>query len=175
MGPRAVLVALLVPVGAYCAFVQCVFSGHWVPRSAAVCRCHLRPPDIPMVVRQVAMRLLGALDQLHDGTEVPLPWLGKRTGRAGRRSCVGEVRHEAEVLVASTPAHSRLNYGGANFEPDAFGRVWKSEAVQRAASFYIARLGRSCPGPVTAGFKSEITLTTIGGMRVAERHTVIGL
>ncbi|EYS96636.1 hypothetical protein CF68_20070 [Cupriavidus sp. SK-4] len=75
------------------------------------------------------------MDRLHAGTE--------SKGVHGWENGLGEpggdqleeVRHELEILLASTPRQTSLITGAA-FDPEAFERIWKSEAVQRAASSY---------------------------------------
>lgn len=86
-------------------------------------------------VRQVAVRLLAAMDRLHAGTESKgfHGWENGLGEPAGDH--LEEVRHELEILLASTPSQTRI-ITGADFDPEAFERVWKSEAVQRAAGSF---------------------------------------
>ncbi len=103
-------------------------------KSAAGCQAPSPQTNVP-TIRQVAARLLKAMDRLHVGTE--------SNGFHGWENGLGEpagddleeVRHELEVLLAATPAQTKL-ITGADFDPETFERVWKSEAVQRAASSY---------------------------------------
>lgn len=59
------------------------------------------------------------------------------------------LRHELDILLASTPSQTRL-ITGVDFDPKAFERVWKSEAAdQRAASceqLWMAGAGRGSLG-----------------------------
>lgn len=103
-------------------------------KSAAGCQAPSPQTNVP-TVRQVAVRLLAAMDRLHAGTESTSfhGWengLGEPAG-----DDLEEVRHELEILLAATPAQTRL-MTGADFDPESFERVWNSEAVQRAASSY---------------------------------------
>lgn len=103
-------------------------------KSAAGCQAPSVSPATP-TVRQVAQRLLDALDRLHAGTESQgfHGWENGLGEPAGDH--LEEVRHELEVLLASTPGQSRL-ITGADFDPEAFERVWKSEVVQNAATSF---------------------------------------
>lgn len=103
-------------------------------KSAAGCQAPSPQANAPSV-RQVAGRLLAALDRLHAGTESTNfhGWENGLGEPAGDH--LEEVRHELEVLLASTPSQSRL-ITGADFDPEAFERVWKSEAVQNAATSF---------------------------------------
>nr|WP_315596072.1 hypothetical protein [uncultured Cupriavidus sp.] len=103
-------------------------------KSAAGCQAPSPTANAP-TVRQVAVRLLEAMGRLHAGTE--------SNGFHGWENGLGEpagdyledVRYELEILLASMPSQTRL-FKDADFDPEAFERVWKSEAVQRAASSY---------------------------------------
>jgi hypothetical protein len=71
------------------------------------------------------------LDQLTAGTEA-LGFHGWENGRGEPAGdAVEEARRELEVLLAETPHQSRI-LTGADFDPEAFERVWKTEAVQTA-------------------------------------------
>ena len=103
-------------------------------KSAAGCQAPSPTRDVP-TVREAAARLLEATDRLLAGTETAgfHGWengLGEPAG-----DYLEEVRQELEVLLASTPVQTRL-ITGADFDPEAFERVWMSEAVQRAASCF---------------------------------------
>lgn len=103
-------------------------------KSAAGCQAPSPQTNAP-TVRQVAVRLLKAMDRLHAGTEMKgfHGWengLGEPSG-----DILEEVRHELEILLVATPAQTKL-FTGADFDPEAFERAWKSEAVQRAAGSY---------------------------------------
>ncbi|MBU69005.1 MAG: hypothetical protein CL858_26795 [Cupriavidus sp.] len=103
-------------------------------KSAAGCQIPVPKSSVP-TVRQVAARLLEAMDRLHVGTESNsfYGWengLGEPAG-----DTLEEVRHELQILLAATPAQTKL-VTGADFDPEAFERVWLSEAVQRAASSF---------------------------------------
>lgn len=103
-------------------------------KSAAGCQIPVPQPSAP-TVRQVAARLLEAMDRLHTGTESDSfhGWengLGEPAGDS-----LEEVRHELQILLATTPAQTKL-VTGADFDPEAFERVWISETVQRAASSF---------------------------------------
>ncbi len=99
-------------------------------KSAAGCQIHEAPPSLP-TVRQVAQRLLDALDRLNAGTDA----VGFHGWENGLGEPAGdqleEVRHELEVLLAKTPAQASL-LTGADFDSKEFERIWKSSEVQRA-------------------------------------------
>lgn len=99
-------------------------------KSASGCQ-FAEPTAARPTVRDAARRLLAALDKLTAGTEA-LGFHGWENGLgepAGDE--VEEARRELEVLLTEAPRQSRL-ITGADFDPDAFERVWKTEAVQKA-------------------------------------------
>ncbi|GMG90247.1 hypothetical protein SGO26_09325 [Cupriavidus metallidurans] len=99
-------------------------------KSAAGCQIPKTTPSVP-TVRQVAQRLLEALDRLTSGTDA----VGFHGWENGLGEPAGdqleEVRHELEVLLAKTPSQARL-LTGADFDPETFERIWQSSEVQRA-------------------------------------------
>lgn len=103
-------------------------------KSAAGCQFAEQTEARP-TVRDAARRLLAALDKLTVGTEAPgfHGWENGLGEPAGDE--VEEARRELEVLLAETPRQSQL-LTGADFDPDAFERAWKSEAVQAAGRNY---------------------------------------
>ncbi|MEN7527043.1 hypothetical protein [Cupriavidus sp. DL-D2] len=103
-------------------------------KSAAGCQFPEERAARP-TVRQAATRLLDALDRLTSGTEVT----GFHGWENGAGESVGdeleEARRELAILLADTPRQARL-LTGADFDPEAFERVWKTEAVQVAGRNY---------------------------------------
>lgn len=103
-------------------------------KSAAGCQ-FAEPAQERPTVRDAARRLLDALEKLTAGTEAPgfHGWENGHGEPAGDE--VEEARRELEVLLAATPRQARL-LTGAEFDPVAFERVWKSDAVQKAGREY---------------------------------------
>ncbi|MGO4154326.1 hypothetical protein [Cupriavidus sp. YAF13] len=91
-------------------------------KSAAGCQMPEEPTGQKPTVRQVAQRLLTALARIDAG--------GDPEGIE-----LGEARHELSVLLASTPSATML-LTGADFDPEAFERIWRSTAVQAAGTHY---------------------------------------
>lgn len=106
-------------------------------KSAAGCQ-FAEPARERPTVRDAARRLLDALEKLTAGTEAPgfHGWENGHGEPAGDE--VEEARRELEVLLAATPRQARL-LTGAEFDPEAFERVWKSDAVQKAGREYGLR------------------------------------
>lgn len=104
-------------------------------KSAAGCQFSAPPLVNRPSVQQAAKRLLAALERLTDGLEAP----GFNGWENGHGNPVGdeveEARHELEVLLAETPRASQL-LTGADFDPNAFEAVWRSDSVQRAGRNY---------------------------------------
>ena len=103
-------------------------------KSAAGCQFPESRPARP-TVRDAARRVLDALERLTAGTEAPgfHGWENGHGEPAGDE--LEEARRELEVLLAETP-HSTLILTDADFDPAAFEKVWRSEAVQLAGTKY---------------------------------------